>query len=238
MLCWWVCWQRGWYCRLGSQAVQGHCSGSLAIQGQGLCSTVGKGCSLGSPPEQVCGMGFALAGLSDQTSWWDETGAYAQQLSGAENLFSYPQQLGGASNLLPCLVGLQKGLHGQYSLLAGSPNEAELPTEIDPTCLCLSLAQPSRKPESKNAALRLSLHETEQGEKDRKSYPFDLFSNYLFNINLSFLNNFKLLVLFILHPPEDLVQNMTQSSKISIMDSQAKTYVKERPINQTLPYGA
>lgn len=42
-----------WYIELGSEAAQGHCSGSLVIWGQRLHLTVGQGCRMGSMVAQV-----------------------------------------------------------------------------------------------------------------------------------------------------------------------------------------
>lgn len=45
----------GQCCRLGSEAAQGYCSGSLVVQGQKLHSTTGQGFWRGSPPGQAIG---------------------------------------------------------------------------------------------------------------------------------------------------------------------------------------
>lgn len=77
--------------RRGSELAQGHCSGSLVMQGQGLCLTAGQGGCLGSLPNQGWRMSSPVVlvprqGFLDRWNWrlcsaleWDCTSVSPHQ---------------------------------------------------------------------------------------------------------------------------------------------------------------
>lgn len=66
----------GWYCSLGSEVVQGYCSGSLTMWRQRLFFTVGQYCWPGFCTSVSVEWTLQLLGVSGQTSCSGEIGDY------------------------------------------------------------------------------------------------------------------------------------------------------------------